>query len=67
VSRVSTAAKSVGLRTKEIHAKIAALSSNSIQRTVPSTDMIHLDNPPAVVDAVSDVITAVRTKRRIAP
>jgi hypothetical protein len=48
-------------------AEITRLSSNSRHAVVPNADHeIHLYAPPAVIQAVHDVVTAVRTKAKLA-
>ena len=50
---------------RDVQAKVAALSDNSAQRIVSSGHFIHLDAPAIVVQAVRDVVTAVRNKTKI--
>jgi pimeloyl-ACP methyl ester carboxylesterase len=58
----------VGAGLHETHAALAALSTNSRHTVVSGAGHeIHLFDPAAVVRAISDVITAVRTKRPLSP
>jgi len=52
---------------RDVQAKVGALSENSAHRVVPSEHFIHLHEPSFVVRAIADVVSAVRNKAKVTP
>lgn len=63
---VLTAERGLTADDRSAHAKVAALSTNSVRRIVPSRHLIHLEDPNIVVQAIADVVAAVRKTTRLA-
>jgi pimeloyl-ACP methyl ester carboxylesterase len=63
---VLTRGVDVGDGLRETHAKLAALSTNSRHSVIADAGHeIHLFEPGAVIQAIRDVVDAVRTKKQL--
>lgn len=51
---------------RDVQAKVTALSQNSVQRVTPTGHFIHLEAPQLVVQAIADVVSAVKNHTRVA-
>lgn len=51
---------------RDVQAKVAALSENSVQRLTPTGHFIHLASPRLVVQAIADVVSAVKNHTKVA-
>jgi len=50
---------------RDVQAKVAALSQNSVQRITPTGHFIHLEASPLVIRAIADVVDAVKNQTRV--
>jgi pimeloyl-ACP methyl ester carboxylesterase len=64
---VLTAERGMSGLSRDVQAKVSALSQNSVQRVVPSGHFVHLQEPALVVKAIADVVSAVRNRSNVAP